>query len=290
VRDAAQAIFASTKDLRAAVILARALLALNGLPGFGEGLQLVSRLVESFWETAYPLLDADEGGDPVERLNALANLDDPEGVIRSLRGTRILESREVGSYTTRDLEVVAGRITLPEGTQAPTRALMDAAWHSGDPQGNAARREGVEAALKACNDLIKLFRDKTNDSPSIDVLRQSLKRIKDYYDDVADDGAADSEEGEATGGGESAGGQAGGGAKAGGALASRADAVKTLQQIAVFLRKTEPSSPAPMFIDRAVKMLQSDFVTIVKELMPDSKDRIEMLGGIKLDPEAEDQY
>ncbi len=53
------------------------------------------------------------------------------------------------------------------------------------------------------------------------------------------------------------------------------------------MRKTEPSSPAPMFIDRAVKMLQSDFATIVKELMPDSKERIELLGGVPLDePES----
>ena len=71
-------------------------------------------------------------------------------------------------------------------------------------------------------------------------------------------------------------------------MASRADAVRILQQVATFLRKAEPSSPAPMFIDRAVKLLQMDFTSIVKELMPDSRDRIEMLGGISLeDPDAD---
>jgi type VI secretion system protein ImpA len=71
-------------------------------------------------------------------------------------------------------------------------------------------------------------------------------------------------------------------------LASRADAVRILQQVATFLRKAEPSSPAPMFIDRAVKLLQMDFNAIVKELMPDSRDRIEMLGGISLEePESD---
>ena len=38
-----------------------------------------------------------------------------------------------------------------------------------------------------------------------------------------------------------------------------------------------------MFVDRAVKLLQMDFNTIVKEFMPESKDRIEMLGGISLE-------
>ena len=42
-----------------------------------------------------------------------------------------------------------------------------------------------------------------------------------------------------------------------------------------------------MFIDRAVRMLQADFYTIVKELVPESKERIELLGGIALDePES----
>jgi type VI secretion system protein ImpA len=32
-----------------------------------------------------------------------------------------------------------------------------------------------------------------------------------------------------------------------------------------------------------VKMLQADFATIVRELMPDSRERIELLGGVPLD-------
>ena len=287
VREAAQALLSQTKDLRGGVILTRALLALQGLAGLGEGVQLVYLMNERFWDTVHPRLDADEGDDPVERLNALANLDDQEGLIRALRGTRILESREVGNYTLRDLDIMAGRINPPEGTEPPARGLMEAAWRSGDPVANAARRAGVETALAACNDLIKLFRDKTNDAPSVDTLRTMLKRVKDFYDAAADDGPQENEADVAEEPGEpgaSPVASAGGGAKAGGALASRADAVKLLQQVAVFLRKTEPSSPAPMFIDRAVKMLQSDFATIVRELMPDSKERIEMLGGISLEP------
>ncbi len=287
VRDAGTAIFAQTKDLRAGVILVRSLLALNGLPGLGEGMTLLSRMCEQYWETAHPLLDADEGGDPIERLNALANLDDPEGLIRSLRLTKLVESREAGSYTVRDLDIAAGRISPAEGAQLPTTALMEVSWRTGDPEANAQRRAGADNALQACNALIKLFRDKANDAPSIDTFQQTVKRISDFYAEVSGDG--DSEEtvdddGEA---GLAGGRPAGGGAKVGGALGSRADAIRTLEQVAAFIRNSEPSSPAPMFIDRAVRMLRSDFYTIVKELVPDSKERIELLSGITLDePEA----
>jgi type VI secretion system protein ImpA len=283
VREAALTLFTQSKDLRAGVILTRSLLSLHGLAGLGEGVQLVHQLTARYWDQVYPQLDAEEADDPIERLTALANLDDPEVMIRSLRNTRILESREVGNYTLRDLEIMLGRITPPEGMQVPTRGLMEAAWRAGDQEANAARRAGVDAALAGCNELIKLFREKTNDAPSVDSLRQSLKRIKDFYDEVADDGQAseaDAEPGAPTVGG------SGGGGKSGGALASRADAVRLLEQVALFVRKTEPSSPAPMFIDRAVKLLQADFATIIRELLPESKERVEMLGGVSLDPDA----
>lgn len=286
VRDLGTSIFAQTKDIRVGVMLTRALLALNGLPGLGEGMQLIGRLCEEYWDTVHPMLDETEGNDPIERLNALANLDDGDAMIRNLRAARIVESREAGFYTVRDLDIVLGRVAPEEGKQAPTKALMEIAWRTGDPEANAARRGGVEAALASANGLIKLFRDKSNDAPSIDTLRDYLKRLKEFYDEVADDGSADeSGEPEVGADGVVAPGS-GGGAKAGGALASRADAIRMLEQIAVFVRKTEPSSPAPMFIDRAVKMLQADFAAIVRELMPDSKSHIELLGGLSLDEEA----
>ena len=72
-----------------------------------------------------------------------------------------------------------------------------------------------------------------------------------------------------------------------GSLASRADAVRMLKEVSGFLRRSEPSSPAPMFVDRAVKVLQMDFAAIVRELMPDAKDRIELLGGVSLDTPSE---
>lgn len=283
VKQAAIEVFSQTKDLRAAVILTRSLIALEGLRGLSEGLELVKRLCTEFWDTVYPPLDAEMDNDPLERLNALTNLDDAEGLLRSLRNTKILESREVGSYTFRDLDIMVGRISVPEGGQVPDMALLQAAWLTGDPEANTQRREAVDASLAACNEILRFFQQQANDTPTIDALRQSLKRLAELYTQLV--GEAEPEAAEAGADGGAAGPtSAGGGAFAVGAIASRADAVRTLQQVAAFVRKSEPSSPAPMFIDRAVKLLQADFATIVRELMPDSKDRIEMLGGISLDP------
>ncbi len=302
VAASAQELLGKTKDLRVAAWLARAELANRGLTGLAEGLKLIATLLENFWPTLYPPLDETENDNPIDRVNVLANLSPDaeaygspatEALLRSLRGAAIAESREVGRYTVRDLEYALGRMQPPAGTTAPTPELLAAAWRRGEPEANREKREGIAIGLAAVKAIGEIFREKSGERASLDLLEQTMRRVGDFY---ATHDAADAEaaalasgdgDGDATSDGE-AGAATGGSGKTtrSGGLASRADAVRILQQVAEFLRKSEPSSPAPMFVDRAVKLLQMDFTEIVKELMPDSKDRIEMLGGISLeDPE-----
>jgi len=298
VSQAAQELLGKTKDLRVAALLARAELANRGLTGLAEGLNLIATLVENFWPSLYPPLDETENDNPIDRINVLANLSPDaeaygsattEALLRSLRGAVIAESREVGRYTVRDLDYVLGRMQPPEGTTAPARELLVAAWQRGDEEANRERRAGIEIGLAAVKAIVAKFQSESGDRPSLDLLEQTLRRVGEFYascevpEEAAEDGGDEAGEGED---GTAAGGT--GKTPRSGGLASRADAVRILQQVAEFLRKTEPSSPAPMFVDRAVKLLQMDFNEIVKELMPDSKDRIEMLGGISLDDPEDD--
>jgi len=303
VAEMATELLGQTKDLRVAAWLTRAELANRGLPGLADGLKLIATLLETFWESLYPMLDRDEGDDPIERMNVLANLSPDtarshgsagaESLMRILRGTVIVESREVGRFTVRDLDYVLGRMSPPEGQTAPAAGLLAAAWRTGDPAANQERRDGIQVGAAACQAIIKLFSEHGGQRPNLDLLQHTMRRVGEFYstqdaEAAAEAGAGGDAEGE---GGE---GELGGaGSTAGkpprsGGLASRADAVRILQQVATFLRKAEPSSPAPMFIDRAVKLLQMDFNAIVKELMPDSRDRIEMLGGISLEETESD--
>jgi type VI secretion system protein ImpA len=283
-----------TKHLRVAAWLTRAELANRGLPGLADGLDLVARLVADFWDSLYPLLDRDEGDDPTERMNVLANLSPDsaqsygspaaEALLRALRAAVVAESREVGRYTVRDLDYSLGRMQPPAGQSAPTAAQLAAAWKRGDPAANREKRDGIASGLAALQAITRQFHERTGKRPNFDLLQQTLRRVGEFYaardEEVAAEGGdpLPSEASEVGG----AGAGAGKNPRIGG-LASRADAVRILQQVAEFVRKIEPSSPAPMFVDRAVKLLQMDFNAIVKDLMPDSKDRIELLGGISLE-------
>ncbi len=305
VAEMATDLLGKTKDLRVAAWLTRAELANRALPGLADGLKLIATLVETFWETLYPMLDRDEGDDPIERLNVLANLSpDPaqsygspstEALLRTLRGTVIVESREVGRFTVRDLDYVLGRMSPPAGQTAPAAGLLAAAWKTGDAAANQHKRDGIAIGLASIQAIVQLFADKSGQRPSLDLLQTTFRRVGEFYSAqdaeaaaeaavAAGDGSDDAESGSDELGG--AGGSGGKPPRSSG-LASRADAVRILQQVATFLRKSEPSSPAPMFVDRAVKLLQMDFNAIVKELMPDSRDRIEMLGGISLEDERD---
>ena len=286
-------LFGKTKDLRVACILTRAELALAGLSGLGQGLVLTARLVSDYWDAVYPQLDKDDGDDPIERLNALAYFNAPSGFLANLRRTPIVESRAVGRFNLRDLDMSSGRLPAPEGVSPPTPELLAAAWQSGDPAANSAKRDGVADALKAIGEVEAVFREHTSERPDLDGLKQNLRRVKEFYDLQAKAGDP-SIEGEGGLRGvepreilptqSMASGFAGGAPMArGGALTSRADAIRVLKEVSAFLRRSEPSSPAPMFVDRAVKVLQMDFAAIVRELMPDARDRIELLGGVSLD-------
>ena len=286
-----------TKDLRVACILTRAELALVGLPGLGQGLLLTARLVTDYWDAVYPQLDKDDGDDPIERLNALAYLNAPSGFLASLRRTPIVESRAVGRFNLRDLDMSSGRLPAPEGVSPPTHELLAAAWQSGDQAANVAKRDGVSNALKGISEVEAAFREHASERPDFDGLKQNLRRVKEFYEMLAKadavavggDGGLHGAELAAipTAHGAAAMPAVGVTMARTGGLSSRADAVRMLKEVAGFLRRSEPSSPAPMFVDRAVKVLQMDFAAIVRELMPDARDRIELLGGVSLDAQSE---
>ncbi len=72
-------------DLRAATYLTEAELTARGLLGLRDGLQLITGYLEKYWDTVFPRLDEDDDNDPTSRINALAALNNPGGVLRRLR-------------------------------------------------------------------------------------------------------------------------------------------------------------------------------------------------------------
>src|SRR6202158_4360187 len=78
VRQRAEALLVRSKDLRVAVLLARAMVRLHGVEGVAAGLGLIKEMLSRYWDTLYPQLDHEDGDDPTMRLNAIGPLADPD--------------------------------------------------------------------------------------------------------------------------------------------------------------------------------------------------------------------
>jgi len=59
IKLAKEALIKQSKDLQIAAWLTEALLAREGFPGLRDGLQLMQRMLDTFWDSAYPQIDED---------------------------------------------------------------------------------------------------------------------------------------------------------------------------------------------------------------------------------------
>jgi type VI secretion system protein ImpA len=54
-----------------------------------------------------------------------------------------------------------------------------------------------------------------------------------------------------------------------------------LESVSDFLERTEPSHPAPLLIRRAARLLDLNFIDIIRDIAPEAAGQIEHLGGIR---------
>jgi type VI secretion system protein ImpA len=55
-------------------------------------------------------------------------------------------------------------------------------------------------------------------------------------------------------------------------VGSRADAIALLENVSAFYRRSEPASPIPLLVDRAVALATKDFVTLLQDFLPAEPD------------------
>ncbi len=270
----AQVLLARTKDVRAAVLLARALVCTESAMGLSAGLNLIYGLLDRYWDAVHPRLEAEDNNDPTMRMNALQPLADPDTFLRDLRGIEVVRADLHGRVSVRDILVAAGK--LPPGsmdalTQPQIEGILRAAA-SEDTSALDALQESGRLALKLKTLLVeKVGAEYAPDlAPLIDLLKM--------VNLVCDRGR-----GQASGQIEEATlrvDDAGRSPAASGDLRSRDDALQLLDRVCQFMERTEPSNPAPLLIRRAQRLMSKDFIEIIRDLAPDSLSTIQNIAGL----------
>ena len=278
VAEQSDAILRRSKDVRAAVLLLRASTRLQGLPGFVSGLQLLTGLLDTFWDGIHPKLDADDDNDPTMRLNALAPLGDESMVLRDLYDAQVGVAPGVGAIRVRDIAVANNALNAVggEATYSPTQI------QGGLEALHAERPELIQAAIGVpalIEKLQALLVERTGRSDVIDLspLRGIGRTLQKACSAAI--GAPEEVEAGAEGDASQAGGGAARPAAARGEILNRQDALQTLDRVIRFLEQTEPGNPAPLLIDRAKKLIGVSFLEIMANLAPNALDTIETVTG-----------
>lgn len=288
-------------DLRAAVFLAQAMLRTKGFPGFAEVTSYMRGVLEQFWDTCHPQLDADDDNDPTMRVNAVSSLSGADTIIRAMRITPLTDSRAMGRFSYRDILVAEGEMSPPEGMDnPPTQALIAGAFQDTNPEKLNAARNAVAQALEDVVAINAVFQDRTpTQCPDLDVLERMLRQILNRFQAAGVTGGSAAKEvpqaeeedpgdGDTPGGGAIAGGWSGGPAVGGGVpggINSQQDVKNTIDRLIAYYNRAEPSSPVPILLERAKRLVGADFVTIIKDMAPDGKDNVYLIGGIPPDEE-----
>ena len=281
-----------SRNLRVAIFLALGLQGKEGVTGLRDGLALVQGLLERYWDHFYPKLDPDDNSDPTERLNIIAALSpaadsfqDPFKFKNRFSLAPLCSSRQVGRFGLRDIQLATGEIPVLAGAEgtAPQIAMIHAAFDDvpiEEVQGThralmdcMASLKGIETALAA--------RVPPTSVPKMDSLRRVVEQAdKHVQEALARRGYG--VPGAAAGEGAAAGAPAT--ARVPGAIASKEDVIRTIDRICEFYEKTEPSSPVPLLLKRAKRLVGKTFVDIIRDMTPEAMSAVDMISGAANDP------
>jgi type VI secretion system protein ImpA len=295
IEGAALELFTRTKDLRVAVLLAKAALHSGGFGALSDGLEVVRGLLDRYWDQVHPQLDPDDNNDPTVRVNALRDLADPGIFLPSLRAVPLVSARGMGQFSLRDLQA-----SKDGGAGAPGQAAIDGAFAAAALEEVQAERDGAAGALEHLTAIEEVISEKTEAAQSLelDALVKSLTQIhKAVADQLAKREGAAPAAAEATAAAPEAGdgqapaqaataspppasaAQAPSGAGGLGPINSPQDVIKALEAICAYYNRNEPSSPVPLLAKRAKGLVSKGFMDIVRDLAPESVKQLDKICG-----------
>jgi type VI secretion system protein ImpA len=274
IRDKALEALAKSKDLRLLANLGTALLRTDGVSAFSETLNIASQWLEMYWSQTYPLVDEDA----ILRRNALNCFADPMAVVDGLRRIPLVRSRQHGTFSLRDIDIATHQLTPGDGDAQVDENQVNAAFGSMPLAELTQLHESVVKAVASLQKIDASMRDAagSDSTPAFDPLKAQLARLSQVlraqvagHPESAGqpgiDGAAPSEEG----------------GSAIGVVKSRQDAIRALDAVAAFFKRTEPSSPIPMFLERAKRLVSKDFLEVLADIAPEAVAQARAAGGLR---------
>jgi len=284
-----EALTGKTKDINLAIWLAEAWAHQRGFDGLGQGLTLLCDLCEAFWDDLYPAIDED--GDFEGRLSPVEWMSTHFQPLIRLMPFTVPASADAVPMALSHLDDVLRIENLAQKDKAaanreaagkPDRGAFEASISLTHDASLFTQQEAIGTCIAALDRLDAFLSDKCgNDAPSLRSLRGLLERIADILERaIAERGltegkeaapeplAQPAEETEDMTDTESPAATA----ASSGPITSRAEAYARLTEVADYLMRTEPHSPVPYLVRRAVVWGNMSFADLMAQLMKDGGD------------------
>jgi type VI secretion system protein ImpA len=291
----------TAKDLEVAAWLTEAYVRSDGLAGLAAGAALIKGLAEQYWDAVYPLPDDYGVETRIAPITGLNGRDGGGSLIQPLYKVRFFERADgtpITFFTYQSSE------QLPALPQERRDARIAAGAIPFEDMENEARTNGAAAlgrlrdqataALEAWEAMAAVLDEKASeDPPSTSHVRDMLRQIHAATIRYAPPPEAAAEP--AAGVVETAASPAGGNAvtapvgfsNTAARTATREDALKTLETVAEYFRKTEPASPLAYTLDDAIRRAKLTWPELLAEVVADPAVRQAILTSLGIRPPPE---
>ncbi|MBL4764874.1 MAG: type VI secretion system protein TssA [Colwellia sp.] len=289
-----------TRDLKLLSIFAQSVLNTEGIIKFEQCLNGIAQLVENQWMLVYPLLDEDDG-DPLERISALGHLSDKTFIVKTLKSIPIIQSKVLGNITLQLIDRANDPSTTKKDSDLDI-AQVKGIFKDSDNNDILQIYNAVNQSVIHLNTISQTFIAQAGNEYSVnfdvttDVLTHLANTLKKYgnlkeeiveavtepIDEIQTPTTSSistvSETTMNTPAFDSTDMK----------LTSRQDVEHCFDLICNYYNEFEPSSPIPVLVNRSKKLVNLDFLAIVKDIFPDALEQVQKLGGIT-EPEQDSE-
>jgi len=288
VRDICTEILAEhSKDLWVASWLIEANTRLSGFAGLRDGFNLVTQMVEQYWDAIYPPRDEDEGYlGTVSQLSSLNGEDGPGVLLVPIEALPVIPGEP-------DFTFAAYRLATKSSSADIGEAEFFATARQVDPDRLRNHAEDIDEAIEAFAQMTRVLEEKCGEHDGLpvappssqirSVLAECQRAFRLITRDCLSGGGDDADGGDGQtlleAGADATNNVSATVAQGSGVnldpsraqVANREDAFRLLLRASEFFRKTEPHSPVSYMLQQAVRFGRMELPDLLQELITDEE-------------------
>ena len=191
----------------------------------------------------------------------------------ALERVKLVELKGMGQYGVHEVDLALGKEVPGKGEEVPDINAIRQAFAHSDGEYLGALRVAVDESRELLVEMDLVWKEKAGDPEGLNLhlAAKALGDISEVLDEFMPSPSAGDmapEEGEP-----------GSPAPVPGAINRRADVVRVLDSICEYYSVNEPSSPIPLLLRRAQRLVEKSFLEILEDMVPDGVKQAKIVSG-----------